>query len=158
MSLDVLLVEDSRSDARRLQEAFGDVNSAVDLHVAVDGDEAIAFLKQQGRHAHAPRPILILLDLSLPRMDGHEVLAYIKQDDDLKMIPTVVLTGSRTETDIDRAYQRGANCYISKPGRPDDLYPIVRRINDFWLRQVKLPISAKLNGDAAAIHDQRRSG
>jgi chemotaxis family two-component system response regulator Rcp1 len=158
MSLDVLLVEDSRTDARLMREAFGNVNGAVDLHVAVDGEEAIAFLKQQGSHAHAPRPALILLDLTLPRMDGHEFLAYIKQDDDLKTIPTVVLTASRTDADINRAYQCGANCYISKPGRPDDLYPILRRIDDFWLTKVKLPIGARLSGDVAAIPRHRRSG
>jgi chemotaxis family two-component system response regulator Rcp1 len=158
MSLDVLLVEDSRSDARLMQEAFGNVNGAVDLHVAFDGEDAIAFLKQQGSHTHAPRPALILLDLTLPKMDGHEFLAYIKQDDDLKMIPTVILTASRTEADIDRAYQCGANCYISKPGRADDLYPILRRINDFWLKKVKLPITARLNGDAASIQRHRKSG
>jgi CheY-like chemotaxis protein len=158
MSVDVLLVEDSPSDARLMQEAFGNVNGAVDLHVAVDGEEAIAFLKRQGRHARAPRPALILLDLTLPRMDGHEMLEYIKQDDDLKTIPAVVLTASRTDADIDRAYQCGANCYISKPGRPDDLYPIVRRINDFWLRKVKLPVAAGLNGAAATIPGHRRSG
>jgi two-component system, chemotaxis family, response regulator Rcp1 len=158
MSLDVLLVEDSRTDARLMREAFGNVNAAVDLHVAVDGEEAIAFLKQQGSHAHSPRPALILLDLTLPRMDGHEFLAYIKQDDDLKTIPTVVLTASRTDADIDRAYQCGANCYISKPGRPDDLYPILRRVNDFWLTKVKLPFRATLNGDAAIAHGHRNSG
>ena len=158
MSLDVLLVEDSAGEARLMQQAFGDVNSSVDLHVAVDGEQAIAFLKQQGSHAHAPRPALILLDLSLPKMDGHQILAYIKQDDDLKMIPTVILTASRTDADVDRAYQGGANCYISKPGRPDDLYPIVRRINDFWLKKVKLPRSAGLNGEAATIPGHRRSG
>jgi two-component system, chemotaxis family, response regulator Rcp1 len=158
MSLDVLLVEDCPGDARLMREAFGNVNGAVDLHVAVDGEEAIAFLKRQGRHARAPRPSLILLDLTLPRMDGHETLEYIKHDDDLKMIPTVVLTASRTEADIDRAYQCGANCYISKPGRPDDLYPIVRRLNDFWLSKVKLPVAAAFNAAAAIPHGHRRSG
>ncbi len=141
-----------------MQEAFSNVNSAVDLHVAVDGEDAIAFLRQQGKHAHAPRPTLILLDLTLPRMDGYQFLAYIKQDADLKMIPTVILTASRADTDIDRAYQCGANCYISKPGRPDDLYPILRRINDFWLTKVKLPFRAALNGDAVIAHGHRKSG
>jgi two-component system, chemotaxis family, response regulator Rcp1 len=158
MSVDVLLVEDSPGDARLMREAFSNVNGAVDLHVAVDGEEAIAFLRQQGNHAHAPRPTLILLDLSLPRMDGHQFLTYIKRDPDLKMIPTVILTASRSDADIDRAYQCGANCYISKPGRPDDIYPILRRIDDFWLTKVKLPLRAGLNGDAAIAHGQRKSG
>ncbi len=158
MSVDVLLVEDSAADARLMREAFSNVNSAVELHVAADGEEAIAFLRRQGKHAHAPRPTLILLDLSLPRMDGHQFLSHIKQDADLKMIPTVILTASRSETDIDRAYQCGANCYISKPGRPDDLYPILRRVNDFWLTKVKLPFRAGLNGDAALVHGHRKSG
>jgi two-component system, chemotaxis family, response regulator Rcp1 len=158
MSVDVLLVEDSPGDARLMREAFSHVNSAVDLHVAVNGEDAIAFLRQQGHHAQAPRPTLILLDLSLPRMDGHQFLAHIKQDADLKMIPTVILTASRSDADIDRAYQCGANCYISKPGRPDDLYPILRRIDDFWLAKVKLPFRAGLNGDAAIVHAHRKSG
>lgn len=158
MSVDVLLIEDSRSDARLMQEAFGNVNGAVDLHVAVDGEEAIAFLKQQGSHARAPRPTLILLDLTLPGMNGHEFLTCIKQHDDLKMIPTVILTASRADADIARAYRCGANCYISKPGRPDDLYGIVRRINDFWLTKVKLPTSARSTGDAATSQGHRRSG
>ena len=158
MSLDVLLVEDSAGDARLVQEAFGNVNSTVALHVAVDGDAAIAFLKQRGRHTRAPRPALIVLDLSLPGMDGHEVLAYIKRDDDLKIIPTVILTASRKDADIERAYQFGANCYISKPELPNDLYRIVSRIYDFWLTKVKLPISAGLNGDAVVIPGYRKSG
>jgi two-component system, chemotaxis family, response regulator Rcp1 len=158
MSLDVLVVEDNPGDVRLLQEAFGSVNSAADLHVAVDGEEAIAYLKQQGRHTDAPRPALILLDLTLPRLDGHEILAYIKHDADLKTIPTVILTASRTDADIDRAYRGGANCYISKPRIPSDLYGIVRRINDFWLTKVKLPIGARSNSDAATIQGHRRSG
>ncbi|HEX2791271.1 MAG TPA: response regulator [Steroidobacteraceae bacterium] len=141
MSLDVLLVEDNPGDARLVQQAFGTINRAVQLHVAADGNEAMAFLKQDRSHPHAPRPALILLDLTLPKMNGHEVLAYIKHDDDLKTIPTVILTGSHTDADIERAYQLGANCYISKPGQPDDMHRIVNRINDFWLTKVKLPLT-----------------
>jgi chemotaxis family two-component system response regulator Rcp1 len=158
MSLDILLVEDNPGDVRLLREAFGKVNSAATLHVAVDGEEAIAFLKQQGSHTDAPRPALILLDLTLPKMDGHEILTYIKQDADLKTIPTVILTASRTDADIARAYRCGANCYISKSRLPADLHGIVRRINDFWLTKVKLPMAARSNSDVATVQAHRRSG
>jgi two-component system, chemotaxis family, response regulator Rcp1 len=94
MSLQVLLVEDSPGDVRLTQEAFHDVNRSVQLHVATDGAEAMAFLRREGAHVHAPRPDLILLDLNLPKMDGREVLAHIKEDDSLKTIPTVILTTS----------------------------------------------------------------
>ena len=94
MSIEVLLVEDSPGDVRLTQEAFRDANKAVKLHVAVDGVEAMAFLRREGAHADAPRPDLILLDLNLPKMDGREVLAHIKEDADLKTIPTVILTTS----------------------------------------------------------------
>ncbi|HTE54221.1 MAG TPA: response regulator [Kofleriaceae bacterium] len=136
----VLLVEDSPGDVRLTQEAFREANMLIHLHVATDGVEAIAFLKQEGAHVNAPRPHLILLDLNLPRMDGREVLALIKADDSLKIIPTVILTTSEDEADIVKSYQLQANCYLSKPVQLDAFERLVRSINDFWLTQVKLPL------------------
>jgi CheY-like chemotaxis protein len=137
--LQVLLVEDSPGDIRLTQEAFRDANSSVQLHVAFDGVEAMAFLRREGTHVHAPRPDLILLDLNLPRMDGREVLAQIKGDEVLKTIPTVILTTSEEEGDITKSYQLHANCYLNKPVQLDAFEGLVSTINDFWLTMVKLP-------------------
>ena len=101
--------------------------------MASDGVEAMAFLRHEGHHAHAPRPDLILLDLNLPKMDGREVLAQIKEDDSLKTIPTVILTTSEAEADIVKSYQLQANCYLSKPVQLDAFESLVKSINDFWL-------------------------
>ena len=139
--IEVLLVEDSPGDVRLTREAFREANKAVRLHVASDGVEAMAFLKNEGKHADAPRPDLILLDLNLPKMDGREVLALIKSDDNLKLIPTVILTTSESEEDIARSYRLQANCYLSKPVRLEAFESLVKSINDFWLTQVKLPRS-----------------
>ncbi len=143
MPIDVLLVEDSPGNVRLTQEAFRGVNSAVHVHVAADGIEAMAFLKQAGSHANDPRPDLILLDLNLPKMDGREVLARIKADASLKTIPVVILTASVTETDIARSYQLQANCYLSKPVQLEGFESLVKGINDVWLTKVKLPGQGK---------------
>jgi CheY-like chemotaxis protein len=139
MSLDVLLVEDNPGDVRLTQEAFRSLNEPVQLHVAGDGAQALAFLRQQGDHRHAPRPALILLDLNLPGVDGREVLACINQDDNLNTIPTIVLSQSASEEDVEATYKLRASCYVTKPPLSDDLDRIVGRINDFWLRYLKLP-------------------
>jgi CheY-like chemotaxis protein len=139
-SVQLLLVEDSPGDVRLTQEIFRDANSAVQVHVAADGIEAMAFLRQEGEHVAAPRPDLILLDLNLPRLDGREVLALIKEDSALKSIPTVVLT-SKAGVDIVKSYQLHANCYLTKPAHLDDFESLVAKINDFWLDKVKLPQS-----------------
>jgi CheY-like chemotaxis protein len=107
--------------------------------VASDGVEAMAFLRREGTYVRSPRPDIILLDLNLPRMDGREVLGCIKADDDLKTIPTVILTTSEAEADIVKSYQLQANCYLSKPVQLDAFESIVKSINDFWLTKVKLP-------------------
>jgi CheY-like chemotaxis protein len=140
-SVQLLLVEDSPGDVRLTQEIFRDANSAVQVHVAADGIEAMAFLRQEGEHVAAPRPDLILLDLNLPRLDGREVLALIKEDSALKSIPTVVLTTSKAGVDIVKSYQLHANCYLTKPAHLDDFESLVAKINDFWLDKVKLPQS-----------------
>src|SRR5680860_16086 len=135
----VLLVEDSPGDARLTQEAFRDANRSIVLLVASDGVEAMAFLRREGEHVQAHRPELILLDLNLPKMDGREVLALVKEDDSLKVIPTVILTTSEAEADIVKCYQLQANCYLTKPVQFDEFTSLVRSINDFWLTRVKLP-------------------
>ena len=137
--IDVLLVEDSPGDVRLTQEALRDANRAIHLHVAVDGIEAMAFLNREGTHSRAPRPDLILLDLNLPKMDGREVLAHIKADEDLKTIPTIILTTSEAEADITKSYQLQANCFLSKPVQLEAFESLVKSINDFWLTKAKLP-------------------
>ena len=137
--IEVLLVEDSPGDVRLTKEAFRSANPSIHLHVATDGVDAMAFLKHQGAHIHAARPDLILLDLNLPKMDGREVLAQIKEDDTLKTIPTVVLTTSDAEADISKSYQLQANCYLNKPVELDAFEALVKSINDFWLTKCKLP-------------------
>ena len=139
MPKEILLVEDSPGDVRLTQEAFRDANRSIHLHVAADGVEAMAFLRKEGAHVNAPRPDIILLDLNLPKMDGREVLAHIKEDDNLKTIPTVILTTSDTEADIVKCYQLQANCYLSKPVQLDAFEILVKSINDFWMTKVKLP-------------------
>ena len=142
MSIQILLVEDSPGDVRLTQEAFRDANALIQLHLASDGVEAMAFLRREGTHIHAPRPDLVLLDLNLPKMDGREVLAQIKQDNGLKTIPTLILTTSDAEADILKSYQLQANCYLNKPVRFDAFERLVKSINDFWLTKVKLPPQA----------------
>jgi two-component system, chemotaxis family, response regulator Rcp1 len=139
MPREVLLVEDSPGDVRLTKEAFRDANSSIHLHVVSDGVEAMAFIRREGAHIRAPRPDLILLDLNLPKMDGREVLAKIKEDASLKTIPTVILTTSEAEADILKSYQLQANCYLSKPAQLDAFESLVKSINDFWLTKVKLP-------------------
>jgi chemotaxis family two-component system response regulator Rcp1 len=139
MPVEVLLVEDSPGDVRLTQEAFRDANSSVQLHVAADGVEAIAFLRREGLHIDAPRPNLILLDPNLPKMDGREVLLHIKEDNSLRMIPTVILTTSDAEADIVKSYRLSANCYLTKPVQLDAFESLVKSINDFWMTKVKLP-------------------
>jgi chemotaxis family two-component system response regulator Rcp1 len=138
--INVLLVEDSPGDVRLTQEAFGAANPSIQLHVATDGVEAMAFLRREGANAAAPRPNLILLDLNLPKMDGREVLALIKEDDRLKTIPTVILTTSEAEVDIVKSYQLHTNCYLTKPVQLENFESLVKSINDFWMTKVTLPL------------------
>jgi chemotaxis family two-component system response regulator Rcp1 len=139
MSLQVLLVEDSPGDVRLTREAFRAVNGSVQLHVATDGAEAMAFLRREGVYVDAPRPDLTLLDLNLPKMDGRQVLALIKADDKLKAIPTVILTMSEAEADVVESYKLHANCYFNKPVQLDAFESLVKSINDFWLTKVTVP-------------------
>jgi chemotaxis family two-component system response regulator Rcp1 len=137
--IEVLLVEDSPGDVRLTREALKDAKVHINLHVASDGTEAMAFLGRQGAYAHVPRPNLILLDLNLPKKDGQEVLAEIKESPVLKTIPVVILSTSASEADILRSYRLHANCYITKPVDLEGFLSVVRSIDSFWLSVVKLP-------------------
>ena len=137
--IEVLLVEDSVGDVRLTREAFKDARVHINLHVAVDGDDAMTFLKRERQYADAPRPDLILLDLNLPKKDGREVLKEIKESRTLATIPVVILTTSASEEDILRTYQLHANCYITKPVDLEGFLKVVKSIDTFWLSVVKLP-------------------
>jgi CheY-like chemotaxis protein len=137
--MDVLLVEDNLGDIRLAQECFRVAEPPINLHIARDGLEAMAFLRREGDNIDAPRPNLILLDLNLPKMDGRQVLAEIKNDVGLRSIPTIILTSSELMTDIDHCYEHSANCYVKKLTDWDAFNDLVGGINSFWLVLVKLP-------------------
>ena len=139
---EVLLVEDSPGDVELTRQAFRDAHRALRLHVASDGVEALEFLRKEGDHRSAPRPDFILLDLNLPKMSGRELLAIIKADENLRTIPTVVLTTSDAEADVLMSYQLQANAYLNKPVQLDAFEGLVVSLVDFWLNQVKLPQQA----------------
>ncbi len=138
-SVEILLVEDSASDADLTEEALSEGKVLNHLHWVQDGVEALAFLHRQGKYSDAPRPDLILLDLNLPKKDGREVLAQIKADPNLKVIPVVILTTSAAERDILRTYELNANCYVTKPIDLEQFISVVKLIEEFWLALVKLP-------------------
>jgi chemotaxis family two-component system response regulator Rcp1 len=136
---EVLLIEDSQGDVRLTREALKDAKVHINVNVAPDGVEAMAFLRCEGKYEGAPRPDLILLDLNLPRKSGREVLEEVKADATLKSIPVVVLTTSESEQDMLRSYMLHANCFITKPVDFDGFLKVVKSIDDFWLSVVKLP-------------------
>ena len=135
----ILLVEDSPGDVRLTREAFREVDPSLQLHTVQDGAEAMAFLRREGVHADAPRPEIILLDLNMPKKDGREVLAEIKGDESLKLIPTVILTTSEAEDDVVKCFGLQANSYLLKPVELTAFEALVKSINDFWLSKSKLP-------------------
>lgn len=137
--IEILLVEDNPADADLTIECFEDTKVASNISVVQDGVEALAFLRRQGQYINSPRPDLILLDLNLPKKNGREVLAEIKADPDLKLIPVIILTTSTAEQDIFTAYQLHANCYIVKPVDLNQFVEIVENIERFWFTMVKLP-------------------
>ena len=137
--MQILLVEDSPGDIRLTLEAFRDANPDLQLHTASDGVEAMAFLRREGVHAGAPRPEIILLDLNMPKKDGREVLAEIKADESLKLIPTVILTTSEAEVDVVICFGLQANSYLLKPVDLTAFEALVKSVNDFWLSKSKLP-------------------
>ena len=137
--IEILLVEDNPGDVRLTQEALKEGKVYSNLHWAKDGVEALEFLQREGKHADAPRPDIILLDLNLPKKDGREVLAVIKNDDRLKHIPVVVLTTSKAEEDVLKSYELHANCYVTKPVDLEKFIVVVQSIDRFWLTVVTLP-------------------
>jgi chemotaxis family two-component system response regulator Rcp1 len=138
-TIEILLVEDNPGDARLAVEALKDSEMPNNLHTVGDGEEAMAYLRREGRYADAPLPSLILLDLNLPKKDGREVLAEIKGDPDLRHIPVVVMTISNSEEDVINTYNLHANCYITKPIDLEDFMNVFKSLADFWLRVVRLP-------------------
>ena len=139
LAIEILLVEDNEGDARLAKEAMRDSKIRNTIHHVIDGVEAMDYLRKKGKYAGAPRPDIVLLDLNLPRKDGREVLAEIKEDDDLKRIPVVILTVSKSEEDILKTYNWHANCYISKPIDLTEFLKVVKSIEEFWLTVVRLP-------------------
>ena len=137
--VEILMVEDNPGDVRLTKEALKEGKVYNNLHWAKDGVEALEFLRREGKHANAPRPDIILLDLNLPKKDGREVLSVIKSDDQLKHIPVVVLTTSKAEEDVLRSYELHANCYVTKPVDLDKFIVVVQSIDRFWLTVVTLP-------------------
>jgi chemotaxis family two-component system response regulator Rcp1 len=138
-AIEILLVEDNPGDARLTREAFKEGRLLNNLTVVCDGVEALAYLRREGQYSNCPRPDLVLLDLNLPKKDGREVLSEIKTDDELKMIPVVVLTTSAAQEDVTRAYGSHANCYITKPVDLDQFLRVAHSIENFWLTLVRLP-------------------
>jgi two-component system, chemotaxis family, response regulator Rcp1 len=149
--MQILLVEDSPGDVRLTVEAFRDVNPKIQLHVAKDGGEALAFLRAEGVHTDAPRPELILLDLNMPKKHGREVLAEIKADDSLNLIPTVILTTSEDEVDVVKCFELQANSYLLKPVDLTEFEMLVKSVNDFWLTKSRLPQRPQSLASFAAV-------
>ncbi len=141
--IEILLVEDNPGDVRLTQEALKEGKVANNLHVSYDGVEALTYLRGEGNHADRTLPDLILLDLNLPKKDGRAVLEEIKNDEELKKIPVVILTTSRDEEDVLKTYKLHANCFISKPVELDQFIHVIRSIEDFWLTVVRLPSCRK---------------
>lgn len=141
--IDILLVEDNQGDADLAKEALEESKLYNNLFTVFDGEQAMDFLYKKGKFRDSPRPDLIILDLNLPKMDGREVLAKVKADENLKRIPVVILTTSKAEEDILKTYNLHANCYITKPLGLQQFLDVVKSIENFWMSLVVLPNSIK---------------
>ncbi len=137
--IQILLVEDNPGDVRLTVEALRGAKVANELHVVTDGESAIDYLRQRGQYVDALRPDIVLLDLNLPRMEGREVLAEIKADEELAKIPIIILTSSSADDDIQQAYALHANCFVTKPVDFTEFIAAVRSLEGFWLKIVRLP-------------------
>ncbi len=137
--VEILLVEDNPGDIRLMEEAFKESGFSSHLNIARDGEQALAFLRQEGIYRDSPRPAFILLDLNLPRKDGREVLAEIKMEESLRQIPVVILSTSTSSEDILHAYDLHANCYVPKPLDVENLVQLGKSLEEFWLRSAILP-------------------
>lgn len=151
--IEILLVEDNPDDVELTVRSFKKARMQNRVSVAGDGVEALAFLRREGKHAGAPRPDIILLDLNLPRMNGREVLEQIKKDPSLSDIPVIILTTSKAEEDILGTYKLHSNCFITKPVLMEDFDRVIRTIQDFWFVIVKLPPKPKEHGVAQGKTD-----
>lgn len=138
-SIEILMIEDNPDDVDLTLEALKDAKIDNNLNFVHNGMEALKFLRRQPPYEDAPRPDIILLDLNLPQMSGHEVLKTIKSDKDLKAIPVVILTTSQADEDIVKAYKHYANCYVTKPVDLNQFIHVVKAIDDFWVSIVRLP-------------------
>lgn len=138
-SIHILLIEDNEGDILLTMEAFEDAKIHNKISIARDGQEALLFLDKEGKHADAESPDLVLLDVNLPKKNGHEVLQYIKGSEKLKHIPVIMLTTSASENDIMKSYKNYANCYITKPVEVGDFLKVVASIENFWIKIVQLP-------------------
>ena len=143
-TIHILLVEDNEGDIMLTKEALEDAKISIHLSVVTDGKEAMDFLAKQGEYANADLPDILLLDVNLPKKNGHEVLKYVKEDEDLKHIPVIMLTTSSSQKDIDLSYNNYANCYITKPVEAKDFLAIITTIENFWISVVKLPTKTVL--------------
>ena len=139
--VEFLLAEDNPGDVRLTKEALRESKISNNLNVVPDGVEAMAFLRRMGSYADAPRPDVILLDLNLPKKDGREVLAEVKADPNLRLIPVVIITSSEAEQDVLRTYELHANCYVTKPVDLEQFIKVIQSIETFWLTIVTLPSS-----------------
>ena len=142
----ILIIEDNAGDVRLMREALREMKPPVSIHAIAEGEEALAFLRQQGKHRNAPKPHLILLDFNLPKSDARELLRHIKEDEALRLIPVAVLTTSDAEKDVRDAYQLHANCYLRKPVDLDGFFSTIRAAAHFWLDVAYIP--ADLEADA----------
>ncbi len=140
LPVEILLIEDNPGDVLLIRESLKENKFLTDLSVVNDGEQAMNFLKKKNEFADAPTPDIVLLDLNLPKKDGREVLLEIKQDEELKTIPVIVLTSSTAETDILKSYENYANCFISKPVDLENFISVIKSIKNFWLTIVKLPV------------------
>lgn len=145
-TIHILLVEDNEGDILLTKEAFENAKFFIKLSVCKDGKEAVDFLTKKGKYSNAEQPDLLLLDVNLPKMNGHEVLQFIKTNEDLKQIPVIMLTTSSSEVDINLSYKQHANCYITKPVEVNNFLEVISKIEDFWVTIVKLPSKNPHNG------------
>ena len=142
-SVDILMVEDNPADVELAIEALHGAQIQSNIHIVEDGVRALEYLRRNGEYRDATRPSLILLDLNLPRKDGREVLAELKNDDDLKSIPVVVLTTSDADEDVLKSYDLHCNCYVTKPYDFEEFVGVIKAIESFWLSVVKLPVKVR---------------
>ncbi len=156
--IEILLIEDNEDDVLLTTHAFKKGKVSNNIHVAPDGVEALAFLKREGKYAAAPRSDIILLDLNLPRMNGHELLKVIKSDPLFAAIPVIILTTSKADEDVLKAYKNHSNCFISKPVIMEDFEKVIRMLENFWFMIVRLPQEKDGKSSAEAGSSQQKSG